>query len=142
VTSVKKKSFGDLIRRRRRQLNLTQQEVAIRIKISVQYVGRLEAGKRHPSPKLVGKLADVLELDGRELFFLASPATASLISGPSAAEGSSAWTTFSSDATLRKLHRITDQEFAILSKVATMGDVRCSRDLIFVLNAIRYALGR
>ena len=42
--------------------------------VSVAYVGHLESGKRHPSDKLIAKLADALDLDKRELFFLANPA--------------------------------------------------------------------
>lgn len=38
-----KRSFGQVIRERRRQLNLTQDEVARRIKTSAPYVGHLEA---------------------------------------------------------------------------------------------------
>ena len=45
-----------------------------RVNVSVAYVGHLESGKRHPSDKLIAKLADALDLDKRELFFLANPA--------------------------------------------------------------------
>jgi len=142
MATFTKRSFGDLIRRQRRQLNLTQEELSCRIKTSVPYVGHLEAEKRHPSEKVVIKLADVLVLDRRELFFLANPATKALMSQGPAAEGTSAWATFSSDSNLRKVYKITDQELEILSKLALMGDVRSSRDFIFVLNTIRLALGR
>jgi transcriptional regulator with XRE-family HTH domain len=140
--SFTRRSFGDLIRRRRRQLDLTQEEVAHRIETSVLYVSHLESGRRHPSEKVVIKLADVLGFERRELFFLANPATEALISQPPAAETPSAWARFSSDSNLRKIHNITDQELEILSEVALMGDVRCSRDFIFILNAIRHALAR
>jgi transcriptional regulator with XRE-family HTH domain len=136
------RSFGDLIRRRRRQLNLTQEEVARRIKSSVPYIGLLEAGKRHPSEKVVIKLADAVDLDRVELFFLANPGAEAIVSQPPVAEGTSAWETFSSDSNLRKVYKVTDQEIEILSKVALMGNVRSSRDFIFVLNTIRHALGR
>src|SRR5215813_11123014 len=67
-------NLGDVIRKRRRQLDLTQEAVAHRVNVSVAYVGHLESGKRHPSDKLIAKLADALDLDKRELFFLANPA--------------------------------------------------------------------
>ena len=60
-------TFGQVIRERRRQLDLTQQEVARRINASTSYVGHLESGKRHPSDKIVTRLAGVLGLDGGEL---------------------------------------------------------------------------
>ena len=39
----KERSFGQVIRERRRQLDLTQDEVAHRIKTSTPYVGHLES---------------------------------------------------------------------------------------------------
>ncbi len=81
------RSFHQLIRGRRRQLDLTQEEVASRIKTSVAYVGHLESGKRHPSPTIVMKLADILGLDRRELFFLANPLTKTLVSEAPGTDG-------------------------------------------------------
>jgi hypothetical protein len=43
---------------------------------------------------------------------------------------------------LREIHEITDQEMETLSQVAKMGEVRAPRDFLFILNAIRQALGR
>jgi transcriptional regulator with XRE-family HTH domain len=51
--------FGRVIRDRRRQLDMTQHEVALRIKTSTPYVGHLEAGKRHPSERALSRLAEV-----------------------------------------------------------------------------------
>jgi transcriptional regulator with XRE-family HTH domain len=62
----KRRSFGRVIRERRRQLDLTQEDVARRIKTSATYIAHLEAAKRHPSEKVVVKLANILGLDPRE----------------------------------------------------------------------------
>ena len=75
----KDRNFGQVIRERRRQLDLTQEEVAHRIKTSTPYVGHLESGKRHPSDKIVTRLAEVLGLDRRDLFFLANPRAQALL---------------------------------------------------------------
>ncbi len=131
-----------MIRERRRQLDLTQEEVARRISTSIPYVGHLEAGKRHPSEKIVLKLARVLALDARELFFLANPETKVLISQRPEAGEASAWEVFSKDTGLRKLHNISDAEMAVLSQVAMMREVRSPRDFLFILNTIRQALGK
>ena len=77
---IKERTFGQVIRERRRQLDLTQEEVAHRIKTSTPYVGHLESGKRHPSDKILTRLAEVLGLDRRELFFLANPRAQALLS--------------------------------------------------------------
>jgi len=133
--------FGGVIRARRRQLDLTQEELARRIRTSVPYIGHLETGKRHPSEKLVTKLAEVLGLDLRELFFLANPGTKRLISRNPESNVASAWNAFCQDETFRKIHNITDLEMQALSGVALLGEVRTSRDFLFILNTIRQALG-
>jgi transcriptional regulator with XRE-family HTH domain len=135
-------SFGWVIRERRRKLDLTQEEVAQRIQTSVPYVGHLEAGKRHPSRKVIVKLAGALGLDVRHLFLMANPTVGSLIAEEQNPAGTPAWTAFVKDVKLRKIHNITDEEMETLSQVAKMGEVRGPRDFIFILNTIRQALGR
>jgi transcriptional regulator with XRE-family HTH domain len=138
----KERNFGQVIRERRRQLDLTQEEVARRIKTSTPYVGHLESGKRHPSDKVLTRLADVLLLDRRELFFLANPQAADLVKNQEQRDTKSAWAEFRNDARLRRIHNISDQEMEALSRVALMGDVRSKHDFIYILNTIRQALGR
>ena len=82
IAPVMVPGFGDAIRAKRRELDLTQDELAARIKISTPYIGHLESGKRHPSDKIVTKLAEALGLDNRELFLLANPHAEALISEP------------------------------------------------------------
>ena len=43
---------------------------------------------------------------------------------------------------VREIHNITDEEMKTLSLVAKMGEVQDPRDFVFILNAIRQALGR
>ena len=133
--------FGTVIRARRRQLDLTQEELARRIETSVPYIGHLETGKRHPSEKLVTKLAEVLGLDPRELFFLANPETQRLISRHQESNGASVWESFCKDESLRKIHNISDQEMQALAGVSRLGEVRDPWDFLFILNTIRQALG-
>jgi transcriptional regulator with XRE-family HTH domain len=133
--------FGSVIRARRRQLDLTQEELARRTRTSVPYIGHLETGKRHPSEKMVLKLAEVLGLDARELFFLANPGTKRLISRNQESEGgASTWETFSKDEKFRESHHISEQEMQALSGVSMLGEVRDPRDFLFILNTIRQAL--
>ena len=136
------RSFGRVVRERRRQLDLTQEQLARRIKTSVPYIGHLEAGKRHPSGQVIVRVADALGLDVRDLFLLANPKVSSLISERQESDVPSAWNVFVKDAKLREIHNITDQEMETLSQVAKMGEVRAPRDFLFILNAIRQALAR
>ena len=142
IVRAKALDFGEMIRRRRRELDLTQGEVAARIKTSTPYVGHLESGKRHPSDKIVARLAEVLGLDNRELFFLANPnAQALLAAEPARAEGS-AWEQFRKNDQLRRVHNVSNDEMNMLSQVALLGEIRSLRDLIYILNTLRHAVGK
>ena len=139
---LKERSLGQIIRERRRQLDLTQEEVARRIKTSTPYVGHLESGKRHPSDKIVTRLAEVLGLDRRELFFLANPRAQALLSEEAESTPESAWEDFKKNEQMRRIHNITGDEMEMLSRVALLGDVRSPRDFIYILNTVRHAVGR
>jgi len=48
MEAIKERTFAQVIRDRKLQLDLTLEEVAQRIKASTPYVGHLESSKRHP----------------------------------------------------------------------------------------------
>src|ERR1700727_4109898 len=103
MAKAKKRTFGQVLRDRRRQLDLTQEEVARRIKTSTPYVGHLESGKRHPSDKILTRMAEVLGLDRRELFFLANPRAQALLSPEVESPAESAWEDFRKDEQIRRI---------------------------------------
>ena len=138
--SMSKGRFGRVIRDRRRQSEMTQRQVAKRIGTSTPYVGHLESGKRHPSDEIVTRLADVLGFERRELFFLANPKAKELLHPPVRAEAMSAWEEFRHDEKLRRIHNINALDMKMLSQVALMGQVRSSRDFIYIVNTVRQAL--
>jgi transcriptional regulator with XRE-family HTH domain len=136
------RTFGQVLRERRRKLDLTQQEVARRIKTSTPYVGHLEAGKRHPSDKVIARLAEVLGLEPRELFFLANPEALELVRSETDQHRASAWDEFRRDDRTRRLHNISSDEMEVLGKIAQLGEVTAPRDFVYILNTVRHALGR
>ena len=138
--SMSKGRFGRVIRDRRRQSEMTQRQVAKRIGTSTPYVGHLESGKRHPSDDIVTRLADALGFERRELFFLATPKAKELLHPPVRAEAKSAWEEFRHDEKLRRIHNINALDMKMLSQVALMGQVRSSRDFIYIINTVRQAL--
>jgi len=142
MARTKERNFGQVIRERRRQLDLTQEEVARRIKTSTPYVGHLESGKRHPSDKIVSRLAEVLGLDRRDLFFLANPRAHALLDPEPETPASSAWEDFRKNEQLRRIHNISGEEMEMLGRVALMGDVRSPRDFLYILTTVRHAVGR
>jgi transcriptional regulator with XRE-family HTH domain len=135
-----KSTFGQMIRDRRRQLELTQDELARRIRTSTPYIGHIESGKRHPSDEILTRMADVLGFDRRELFFVANPTTRAMLTPKPEPSELSAWEEFRQDQQLHQLHQINSRELDMLSQVAMMGEVRSSRDFIYILNSIRQSL--
>jgi transcriptional regulator with XRE-family HTH domain len=142
MARTRKRSFGQVIRERRRQLDLTQEETARGIKTCTPYIGHLESGKRHPSDETLTRLAEVLGLDRRDLFFLANPRTHALLNPESKSTTDSTWDDFRKNEQLRRVHNIASDEMEMLSRVALVGDVPSARDFIYILNIVRHAVGR
>jgi transcriptional regulator with XRE-family HTH domain len=141
MAAKREQSFGEFIRTRRRLLDLTQEEVARRIGTSVPYIGHLESAKRHPSERIVARLAEVLGLDRRQLFFLANPSARELIEPKGrSSDGALAWDRLRRDERLKKFHRISADELDVLARVAQLGDVRSVDGFLHLLETIRYVL--
>lgn len=62
------RAFGDVVRMRRRQLDLTQEEVAQRARVARHSVLRWEQAKSAPDVEAAWKLADALSMTMMELF--------------------------------------------------------------------------
>ena len=133
-------SLAKTIRDRRRAMDLTQQELAIRIGVSTAYVGHVESAKRLPSHNVLIAMARALGLDWRELFVLTNPDAAAMVFASAGGVRSSSWDKFVNNVQLQQSHQVTDRELKILSHLAAMGEVRSQNDFIYVLNAIRNAL--
>ncbi|MFJ7588236.1 helix-turn-helix transcriptional regulator [Streptomyces sp. NPDC097617] len=58
------RSFGETVKASRRRAGLTQEQLARLIGYSVQYVGSVEQGRRHPSQKFINKTDSVLNAFG------------------------------------------------------------------------------
>src|SRR3712207_1771614 len=63
-------SFGDWVRRRRKTLDLTQEELAQRVGCSASFIFKIEADERRPSRQIAELLAEHLEIpsDRHDLF--------------------------------------------------------------------------
>ncbi len=144
MAGEKGRTFGEVLRRRRRELDLTQGELAQTIETSTPYVGLLESDQRHPSDAIVSKLADALGLERSELFFLANPDTRELLKTETqaGAKAASAWEQFRADQKLHRLHNVTSDEMGMLQRVALMGEIGSARDFVYILNTVRQALSR
>lgn len=65
--------FSALILRRRRELKLTQEQVARRVGVHANYIGYLERGLRRPGDKTLIALCRALELDKAGVFATLNP---------------------------------------------------------------------
>jgi transcriptional regulator with XRE-family HTH domain len=59
---------GRNIRRRREELDLTQEDVALSADIDLKYFGQIERGNRNPSLRKIEKIAVALETIDSDLF--------------------------------------------------------------------------
>jgi len=140
--SFPNRRFCQTIRERRRQLDLTQEQVARRIQKSTYFIGDLEIGRRRPSDETVVRLAKVLGLDQRELYLLANARASKIFSPAPTKQASSAWEQFRNNHQLRLTHKVTRGEMNLLASVASLGEVRAPHEFIYVLYVVRQALGR
>lgn len=67
-------TLGECIRKNRKTLGITQQELADRIGVTEDAVSTWELGKRKPDAMLLGSIADALETSAYYLFLLYSDA--------------------------------------------------------------------
>lgn len=137
---MRETSLGLILRRRRRQMELTQQQVARRVGVRANYVGYLERDMRRPSTAVLVKLAKVLDLDREELFFLANPQVRDFIHTEAPDPQESAWERFRTNKRLHTRHGVTHAELEALQHLSALGAIRSSRDYLFILQAIRQAL--
>ena len=49
-------------------LNITQEQLAERAKSSTTYIGTIEIGQKFPSPQMIERIADALNVDSLKLF--------------------------------------------------------------------------
>ena len=63
-------TVGAVVRRERSVRHLTMKELAERSIISVVYLGEIERGKKYPSPVVLERLAEALEIDVSDLLWL------------------------------------------------------------------------
>lgn len=66
------KTFGDVLKEKRRELRITQRDLANRIGVDFSYISKIETGALDPpSEALIVKIAQVLEVDADEMVLLA-----------------------------------------------------------------------
>lgn len=65
--------FGKILFERRKELGLTQKDVADKVGVKANYISYLEKNLRRPSPKIIKSLADCLKVHPGYLYLAAYP---------------------------------------------------------------------
>src|SRR6516164_1770756 len=74
--------LGEFLKARRTALGLTQRSLAQKLSVEASHVAFIESGRRKPSLKLIARIADILDLDRRDVLILAHPEAKDLINEP------------------------------------------------------------
>jgi len=56
------------LKKRRQILGISQVDLAEKVKTSTQYIGQIEQSKKFPSPEMLERIAEALEVDSPQLF--------------------------------------------------------------------------
>lgn len=136
------KTLRGMLKRARRELGMTQRDLGKQIGVQASHIAYIETGKRRPSLSLVGRIADALGLDRRELLFLCHPESKYLVgttANPATKKPSDSWQRFVSDHALLRRHHVTPAELRLLKQVSLLENVSSYQHFVFILNAVRQA---
>ena len=67
VTQVKAK-FGRKIQKRRKEMGITQEELADKLNLSRTHMGHIEQGRKSPSMEVLNKIAKALKTSPKDFF--------------------------------------------------------------------------
>jgi len=134
--------FGDTIRRRRVERQMTQKDVAQRLKVAQNFVTYLENGQRKPTDEMIKKLAKILSLPNDQLYFEAHPELEAMLGDdkPMQVQLAPALAELKSDQVLRNQHDITNEEIEQLASIRFRGEIKRKEDYVFLLMSIRRAI--
>lgn len=59
--------FGQLVRKYRKERNMSQEQLALLCNMDRSYLGRIERGEVNPTLEKIYELADSLDLDAKDL---------------------------------------------------------------------------
>ena len=132
--------LGELVKRQREALSLTQRSLAQKLGVEASHVAFIESGRRKPSLKLVARLADVLDLDRQDLLIQAHPEAKELIDQARPEEQrkkSPTWRRFIENKQLLLRYNVTDRELRALEGLSFLGTVASAKEFLAILTLIR-----
>jgi len=140
----KEKTFGEMVKRRRETLALSQRDLARSVGVKASYIAYIESGRRRPSLSLLRRLADTLGLNGEQVLMLAYPEAKALVSPHKEPEPflphDHAWRQFIKNKALLKRSQVTRSELAVLKQVSLHWRVTSPLHFLLILNSVRQAV--
>jgi transcriptional regulator with XRE-family HTH domain len=142
--SINQLTLAQVLKKHRKDIGLSQRELAFRIGIKAGLVAQLETDcQQRPSFQLLSRVATALGLDKEALFQLAETNVNSSSGARRAVSHSSdkaqAVGVFARNRALLDRHNVNSQELKVLSHVSLMGKITGSEALLLILDAIREA---
>ena len=132
--------LGDELRSRREGLGLTQRALAQKLGVEGSHVALIESGRRRPSLKLVGRIADTLGVDRQDLLILAHPEAKALIAEAkpeTRQKVAPSWQRFIENHELLARYQVTDTELRALEHLNFLGTVSSAKEFLAILTLAR-----
>jgi DNA-binding XRE family transcriptional regulator len=134
------RDLGEFLKARREGLGLTQRSLAQKLGVEASHVAFIESGRRKPSLKLVGRIADTLGLDRQEVLLLAHPEARALLSRTDSEPRSTpppSWQRFTKNTALLARCHVTKGELQALEHLSLLGTVISTKEFLAILTLIR-----
>ncbi len=131
--------LGPFLKRRRRELGLTQQALSRKLGVRASHIALLENDRRRPSLGLIKRLAVSLGVDGRALLELAYPEIRGLIAPASQpwTRPNRSWARLFKNSALLTRYRVTHQELEVLRHLSILGGTVTPKRLLAILLLVR-----
>jgi transcriptional regulator with XRE-family HTH domain len=134
------RNLGEFLKARREGLGLTQRSLAQKLGVEASHVAFIESGRRKPSLKLVGRIADTLGLDRQEVLLLAHPEARALLSRTDSEPRSTpppSWQRFTKNTALLARCHVTKGELQVLEHLSLLGTAISTKEFLAILTLIR-----
>ena len=129
-----------MVKTYREGLGLTQRALAHQLGVEGSHIAFIESGRRKPSLKLVGRLADALGLERQTLLILAHPEAKQLIAEAkpeNKRNTSPSWQRFIDNRELLNRYNVTERELRTLEHLSLLGTVVSAKEFLAILTLIR-----
>ena len=136
-------TFGSMVLRRRKELGMTQSDLAQRVGVQPNYIVYLEKGERKPSDRTVLRMADALGLDRGDLYLAANPELRDFLTISDSNEVKlnevpAGLKALAEDTLLRERLAITDEEIAAVQGLHIRGRATTPAQYLTLILNIRW----